>query len=530
MSTIMIRTSIVVASAALFAVIGAVGDDVTASAPSPHARGQEGGPARFPRSRSPLGSNLAPVCDWSTERPFADLFKQSRPWISNTDATWDDGRRLDLDAHGWVRSLLPGQRARSLVMWGEPVPRGDYVVTWTGDGELDFWPQDAQSAGARRAVIRADPARGGLAVTVVRTHPGNPVRDIRVWPAGLEGRLFHPAFLESLRPYAALRFMDWMSTNETSVRSWHERARVEDARWSVKGVPLEVMVDLANATHSDPWITIPHTWDDDAVARAAALVHARLDPNLRVWVEHSNEVWNDMFPQAEHARRRGLAHKRARDPFEAQLREHAARSVEIFAPWERSFVQAPRRLVRVLGAMAVSPWATEVLLSDAAVAARVDALAIAPYFGGSLGGAEHATRTRTLSLDAIFDAIDASIDEMTARVRAHWDIVAARGIALVAYEGGQHLVGVGRALEDERLGALFLAANRDPRMKTAYLRALRGWRDAGGTLFVHYLDVAAPSKHGMWGARESLTQPRSAAPKWDALVTFMESTPTWWEG
>lgn len=522
-------------AAVLLSLVGACslsGAEASASAGEPGKPAKAGkpssSPSRKPPHASPIGTNLAPVRDWSTQRAFGDLFKQSRAWISNTQMTWDDQRPLDLDARGWVRSLKPGQRARSLVVWGEPYPAGEYVVTWQGSGTVDFWPQQASFVGKGRAVIPADPARGGIAVTIESTDPKDPVRDIHVWRKGQEGALWNPAFLDGLKSYSVLRFMDWMETNESATERWDDRPVIDDARWSVKGVPLEVMVDLANMLRVDAWFTIPHTWNDDAVAKAAALVHARLKPELAAYVEHSNEVWNGMFPQAQSSRERGIARSLARDPFEAQLRQHAERSVEIFQIWEKAFATTPHRLVRVMGGMAASPWANEVLLSTKGADRHTDALAVAPYFGHSLGDPAHAVKSRSLLPEAVFAVLEQSVDEVLGLVREHKKVAIKHKVRLIAYEGGQHLVGVGPAVDDEALGAVFTAANRDPRMKALYLRYLKGWQAAGGGLFVHYLDVAAPNKFGRWGAREGLEQRREAAPKWDALVTFAETTPAWW--
>ena len=455
-----------------------------------------------------LGTNLAPVRDWSTERPFADLMKQSRTWISNTEATWDDGRPVDVDAHGWVKSLLPGQRARTLVMWGEPIPAGDYVVTWAGQGTLDFWPQTDVTVTDHHAVVHADQAKGGLALTVTSSVMTDPVRDIHVFAKGNEGKMFAPAFLASLKGYAALRFMDWGETNEAKVVTWTSRATLDDARWSEKGVPLEVMVALCNETHGDMWLTVPHTWDDDAVAKAAALLHDKLDKSLVLYVEHSNEVWNGIFPQAAVAQRDGLKKKLSKNPFEAQLRRHGERSVEVFKIFEK--VWEPGRLVRTLGSMSAVPSASETLLSTKDVAAHTDALAIAPYFGGDID--------QPMTLNALMNQLDRKVYEVADTVGKQKAIADRFKVRLVAYEGGQHLV----ALNNEKLAALFLEANRDPRMKDVYARMLKAWRDAGGGLFLHYFDVGAPNKFGSWGARERLDV---STPKSEALLSFAESSP-----
>jgi hypothetical protein len=49
-------------------------------------------------------------------------------------------------------------------------------------------------------------------------------------------------------------------------------------------------VDLANALGASPWFTLPHTADDDYQRQFAALVKARLRPDVKVYVEWSNEV------------------------------------------------------------------------------------------------------------------------------------------------------------------------------------------------------------------------------------------------
>ena len=464
------------------------------------------------KTASPIGTNLAPIADWSTQRPFADLFKQSRPWISNTEAKWDDERKLDVDARGWVKSLKPGQRARTLIIWDNAIPSGEHVVTWQGKGTIDFWPQQAVTQ-TGRAVIQMDPSKGGLALTITATDPRDPVRDIHVWRAGHEGKRFSPAFVESLRGYSTLRFMDWMETNDAKVVSFGERSLVDDARWTGKGVPLEVMIELCNLLDVDLWISVPDTWNDDAVAQAARLLQRDLEPALAIYVEHSNEVWNDMFPQAKRARAAGKT--RSRDAHEARLLHHAVRSVEIFKIFEAAFLKDGARLVRTLGAHSANPWASRVMLGAPGVVEHTDALAIAPYFGHDV---------IETGLEGIFKALAADIDRSGAVIKEHKALADKARVQLIAYEGGQHMVG----LDDEARTQAFLAANRDPRMKAAYASALRAWKDAGGGLFVHYFDTGMPGKFGSWGARDRVDQPRSAAPKLDALLTFAEATPAWW--
>ena len=89
-------------------------------------------------------------------------------------------------------------------------------------------------------------------------------------------------------------------------------------------------------------------------------------------------------------------------------------------------------------------------------------------------------------------------------------------------------MGIGPVMDDPHVNTLFDRANSHPKMKDVYLRYLNGWKHAGGGLFVHFTTVAPPGKFGRWGAMERLGQPRAEAPKYDALLTFIEGTPRWY--
>lgn len=80
---------------------------------------------------------------------------------------------------------------------------------------------------------------------------------------------------------------------------------------------------------------------------------------------------------------------------------------------------------------------------------------------------------------------------------------------------------------DAALDKLMDDANRDPRMKTAYLDYLAAWAAAAGpgALFNHFTNCDGWSKYGRWGAREYPGQPLAAAPKADALMTYIDTHP-----
>jgi hypothetical protein len=524
--------------------------------------GEDAPPVEHPNENSTLGTNLNGIADWSTEWSFVDAFKMSREWISGSSSQWDDGRPIDVDDKGWVRSLLSDQIARTLLFWDlvDIYPGGQYTVIYEGEGTIEYWNaaarNDALSAPGRD-VIDVDPAQGGIGMNITAVNPGNYLRNIRVivpgggcsndafrWCAGdgdcgggscalfadtYETQIFHPTFLDRIKTYRLLRFMDWMSTNGSPIREWSERAEVDDARWSGEaGVPLEIMVDLANRLGADPWFTMPHQATDDFVANFAAMVRDTLDPELHAYVEYSNEVWNGIFDQAGYARDQGLALGLSTNEFEAQLFFYSRRAVEIFGIWENAF-GSPDRLVRVMGTQAANSWVSDQVLGFESASDSTDALAAAPYFGGYLGSPDEQARVASMSADDLLAELEGTaLPEAIGWMQDQASSASAHGVDLVSYEGGQHLAGHGGVENDDTINALFDEVNRDSRMGGLYATYLEAWRDAGGQVFTHFTSCGGYSKWGRWGSLEYLTQPREEAPKFDALQDFIETTPPWW--
>lgn len=528
-------------------------------------RGASRDPTRALRHR--LGTNLDFAVDWSTEMPFVDLMRTSRPWISGTMEEFDGGPPIELDARGWPTRIAPGQILRTLLAWDHDThPAGRYTVLWTGHGDIEIHVgrigriDDAGRVverGEGRLVFAVDPARDGpgIIVNLLRSEPTDPVRDLRVivpggsceddassfcdeatpcasgarcvpFVASYRDRPFHPRFLRLMRAYSVIRFMNWADANDTIVQTpeerWEDRVRPEHARWWGR-VPLEVMIDLANATGAEPWLTLPYRADESWARAAGALVRERLDPSLRVWVEYSNEVWNSMFPQYAHALERGRSLGLAENEEEAVARYYARRTGELhraFAEGLGDDPDRPTRMVRVYASQSVSPWRTEQILDFENAYTRADVLAIAPYFGNPIPPSEY-ERVRAGGLDAFFErASRQDLEPVREAVRTQRRIAHRRGLALVAYEGGQHYLAQG----DEAVTDLLGQAARDPRMEVLYRRYLEAFSEEGGALMVHMVDCAAGGIHGHWGALEYLAQPPERAPKMRALLWYAERT------
>lgn len=486
---------------------------------------QQSSAADRPHARSPLAINLSGVVDWSSEMPFVDVFKHSRRWISQAEGKpWGQGPELDLTAEGWVKSLRPGQYATTLVCVAGGHPAGRYVCLYEGEGELDF-------AGNAKAVSKSPgrvelnvAAKESMLIHLRKTNPANPLRNIRVVMPGFESSYaadpFYPPFVKRYEPFWAIRFMDWMKTNNSTIREWADRPLPKDASQAGKGVALEYMLALCNRLRADPWFCMPHLASDDYVRQFARQVKRELAPELKIYVEHSNEVWNGQFAQARYAAERGKSLQLSDNAYQAQLFYHSQRSVEIFRIWDEVF-GGHERLVRVLASQSANPWVSQQVMTHRDAYRHADALAIAPYFGHALGSPKTADEVASLPLEKIFEQCREQIRTNHEKITQVVQEADKLGLVVIAYEGGQHLVGHGGAENNAELTRQLQAANRDPRMKDLYREDFASWQAAGGKLFAVFSSVSRPSKWGSWGLLEAENQDPATAPKYQAVLEFL---------
>ena len=496
--------------------------------------GRSGGEAPG-RSRR-VGINLAGLAYWTTQFPFADLMKNGSGWSSRSA----DGRSVGdivLHAQGYPAALAPGQRARQAVAWDDSrYSRGRYIARWDGEGELAFPGHEHRvvERGRRRVVLDIDDGRLPILVEIVRTDPGNPIRSLRfLWPGTDEASTaevppFTPEFLARLAPFRALRFMDWGATNGSPVARWSDRAKPGDPTYTTeRGVPLEAMIELANKLQADPWFCIPHLADDDYVRSFAGLLKARLDRRLTATIEYSNEVWNGAFAQARWA----LAQS-ARLGLPASTGQagafYAERVLRIVAICAEVFGAAERRRWSpiVAGQAAWRQFGSDALAWKD-TAAKVDALAIAPYFrAGAAGDPARAAATAALDGPAVIEQMLGDIRGMPAGLIENVKLARRHRLPLIAYEGGAHDSSSHFPAErQEAVAALFMAAHRHPRMRQVYREYLDTWFAAGGGLFMHYNDIGRWSKWGLWSLLEHVTQDPATAPKLQGVLDAIAAHP-----
>ncbi|HPY39693.1 MAG TPA: sugar-binding protein, partial [Thiolinea sp.] len=343
--------------------------------------------------------------------------------------------------------------------------------------------------------------------------------------------IFNPDYLKFMKDYKVVRFMNMSGITRNPIQHWSDRTLVEQATWGgaegVRGAPLEVMVELANRLHADPWFTIPHAADNDFIRRYAEYIRANLSPDLKVYIEYSNETWNGIFSQHAYMKQGGKQMNLDPVDFVAGYKYYSLRSVEIFNIFEQAF-GGKQRLVRLMAGLTGNPGMTATMLSFRDAYKQTDAFAIAPYVFGDINELRRASSVNDIFRAMLSKKDGHALPQVIEFVRKQAEVTRQFGVDLIAYEGGQHLIDDKTKADNQHPNELFYAANRHPEMANIYKQLLEGWKQAGGKLFVHFSSPRTYNRFGSKGTKEYITQPDKEAPKYLAITRFISENPCWW--
>jgi hypothetical protein len=442
-----------------------------------------------------------------------------------------------LDENGWVKKLEIGCRATKILCGGDEVeyPSGTYVMLFEGEGEIELHADVGvvKKAGKGRLEIDVASFKGMFAIDLIATNPNDYMRNIRVIAPGLEESYqtnpWHPHFLNRWSGVSCIRVMDMMATNHSTQSSWENRPKPNDATFTEKGVPVELLIDLANRLKTDIWFCMPHLATDEYIKQFATIVKNNLNPTLHAWVEYSNEIWNGAFDQYDYAAEQGTKLNFGNNPWEASFHFNAKRSVEIFKIWEAIY-GGREHFISVIASQAANEWLADQLLSAPEVTAHVDVLAIAPYVSLNVYADNtdephlSAKKVAKWDMDKLFNYINTvALPESRQWIQNNKKVADAYGVKLVAYEAGQHLVGVGEAEKNQQLSRLFIKANQDQRMGDVYAKHLNDWEMLGGDLMCLFSSTEIWSQYGSWGLLQQYNEKASNSPKFKAVMDWAKS-------
>lgn len=383
------------------------------------------------------------------------------------------------------------------------------------------------------------------------------------------GEKFRPQFYSALSNAAVIRTMELQQQNKTEITDWESRPRQSFFTQASPsgGVSLEDLVEFVNKVGTDFWWSVPTSATGDYITNAATYIANNLTSGKKLYFEWGNEPWNAFFPQNAFCESMGFEKyggANGQPILEDTLKFYGFSSVKVWDYVEAAWTAIRGNdtdLVRILNTQAGNTWVGQQMLQAhypdgqtvTQVSSFADAMAVAPYFGGSFGTAEGPYDPTGVddgltasSLDQIFTRINAATetpagDEETFS-GTNWSLVDAKakmqrakdyfvtdlGLRLFAYEGGHHLAGATGSLQnDAALTAKFQDIVADPRIYDAFIQYYANWDSVVDDVYCAFHYMSPHWGWTLWGMRESDSQAQTleAAPMWKAWLDWAGDAP-----
>ena len=477
---------------------------------------------------------------------------------------------------------------------------GDSETGVVRDGKRIYQTQGESIPNGVRVEIRA---LGDTPITGIRLSMPDPHDP---WNQSLEEGLFHPTFLQRIADtdWAYIRMMTLIHANGNPQQDWSDRRRpnhcfqegvintrtpapadyviYDDKKGNVyrptknreTGMSFEYMVELCNVSNTDLWLSTPHLLTPDATDKLARLiafgsdgadpyegptanpVYPPLKPELNVYVEFSNEIWqwpNDVFAQTIWA-------KVEADKLGISVPAFNARQFsKLWSTFEKHM--PADRVVRVGAIWATSGSPTSYTgkfvaeLYGNSSLLKPEILSPATYFGNDIqqwvfeqktdlpGDPKDAYWTSSQFDDDVNEMFDvwthlmftgkgygglSQRDTVSQRggfdVAIH-DLAKEKGIYVVAYEGGPSIYTDkmnSSGTEDDGITIFMNHVNRHPRFIDLYRLHMHQGLERGVESHSMFTMSGKWSKYGQWGHLEYLLQDPKDSPKYTFLKEWSE--------
>lgn len=493
-----------------------------------------------------LGLNLSHNHYWSTQWMFVDFMKQSWTWMPQDldEENWEiNGINIPVDRNGYPTEVPfayedKQYKVHTLMFFdngfGElKYPSGVYHLFFEGDGEIIL--DDSinrlhfNESNIYHEVNIVNPTKQGINLIINKSNKDNPIRNIKFIMPGFkdthEINPYHPKFLEFIEPVGTLRFMKPLYVEEYETVDWDDRTTKDhftQSDMSKGGLSYDYIIDLCNRTGKNPWINLPHGADDNYVRELAIFLKDNLRDDLQVYIEYSNEPFNSMYAVYEYTIEQGLTEGiKAKSNHLIGAKYAAKRSIEVFDIIDD--ILHEDRFVSLLSCEFFNidqGKATLETIYDSKYNPNhviIDAVTVAPYFGGEIANDIGDRITKDLSLDNIFFLLEQELDTLIYDQLLDYKALANEyEVDLIAYEAGQHFVSLFYP-EDDLLIKLMKEVNYDDRMEFMYHKLQNMWSEVNGGLICYFESVEAPHNYGDFGIIRHLNEEWEDSPKYRAI-------------
>jgi hypothetical protein len=445
------------------------------------------------------GGNVGAVPDYE-ERPFGNWEKSANWYAATITGVAFDGKGFpqnnptDYPTHTATLFLSEGTRA--------VLPIGNYYIKTDPSITLTGFQLTLTQSGLTAPQIASGlwkmtnaTATGNIGVACYLgggAGTGTPMTHFRVRtdtgagvPASiyLDDVIWRQPYLDAHANIGCARFLGWMLTNDnftytgvafvataapgstdiataTLPTSWAGRVTKDCFNWctqTLRGMPVEVMVDFCNRLGCDGWFPLHFYATTSFQTSFVQYVHDNLTPGLVAHFEHSNEVWNYVFGQTQFGNVSGKNKANASTPgYTAvgvddngnMLRDHSDRIKALALIVNAIYTDRPQDKRNVIAFQSASSNTGTVKAQFNNTQAVCDVYSPAPYFYTTFDPTVDANwaalgdgvRGSAAWYAALATNVRAGIDATFVNVKTHTAYAHANGMELACYEGGQHLL------------------------------------------------------------------------------------------
>lgn len=482
---------------------------------------------------------------------FVDVVKENYRW--SAAGTGGDLTAQQVDAHGWpkvdARYVLD---YRPVAEWSNDIDdpetyridvSGTYKCSFTGQaivtcntgGSISNKSYDQVSNTTTFDLTVSGPVganHGFILIDFTDTKreassaTGTGFTAFRMLRPGYElntTKTFTNSFISALTgiKFSVIRYMNFSNTNGRDPdfpdsTEWSDRKLKKDASQNripqinkLGGAAWEYVIELSNKVKMDPWINIPVSATHEYISQLAVLFRDSLDPNLRMYVESSNEVWNTApgFDQSRYNQAQATALGIG------EHENHARRSIEIAKLFETVYGQGSlNSRVRVILCSHkpmlkwwVVPMLEYINTTFGPPKNYLYGIACQTYYGGGVEDGESVVKI----LDDCHDEITAQIDETggtneAGRIQwvakaAEWELPG----GLCSYEGGPDHGGGSTTNMANRI-----LAERHTRMADEWTYNLdSAFFKVGANIAMQFTLTSSYNRYGCWGLTDDVTNP-----------------------
>jgi hypothetical protein len=516
-----------------------------------------------------VGINLDAVRYYSTELPFIDSMKYVSG-IESSGAIWSANKSwhctsagsaapVTLSPTGWPVGTEPMYCTVTHVHVPNTAwPEGRFWLRYEGTGQVQIGNLPVQTFSTPNTWTQTNRLTGGngISVRILNSNPDDPVRNIRLIPDGTRtsGLKNHEAyqlfldnptnpeywqyqftekFLELAAPFAWLRFMDSLNTNQNAAKTIDDILPPDYSTYGGRGdgtrptewPPLLPWIQLCNVMkqrYSDfqgCWLNMPPEMDNAGYQHLARIVRDNLDPRLEAYIEYGNEVWNyasgfwHTWNYVEQYRiSQGIT---GGWPFEEAWARLAGNMFNQFtAVWnEQPDPSKKPKLMRVAAgqySFVTRSIAFFERLKNYTVDGKFEVISGAPYFAGSSSKTASAETITNALLVYLYKWKGKQVEYSTIREQLSQQF--GFYVKQIEYEGGSHDV------DKDNM----IAAHSSPAMYKVYRAYLQRLADSGYDGMTLYKFAQAWSVRFAWGHLQTIMKDDiSVAYKYNAIKDFV---------